>query len=59
VLFLIENDEVKLKGIPAGQVEHLAGSLKKYARSYVPLSQVREKINEKLADEAAREGLSD
>jgi len=40
VLFLIENDEVKLRGIPAGQVEHLAGSLKKYARSYVPLSQV-------------------
>ena len=59
VLFLVEKDEVKIKGIPAGQVEHLAGSLKKYARSYVPLNQVREKIKEKIAGEAAREGLSD
>ena len=59
VLFLVEKDEVKIKGIPAGQVEQLAGSLKKYARSYVPLNQVREKIKDKIADEAAREGLSD
>ena len=46
VLFLVEKDEVKIKGIPAGQVEHLAGCLKKYAPSYVPLSQVREKIRD-------------
>ena len=59
VLFLVEKDEVKIKGIPAGQVEQLAGSLKKYAPSYVPLKQVREKIKEKIADEAAHEGLSD
>jgi AbrB family looped-hinge helix DNA binding protein len=59
VLFLVEKDEVKIKGIPAGQVEQLAGSLKKYAPSYVPLSQVREKIKEKIADEAANEGISD
>ena len=59
VLFLVEKDGVKIKGIPAGQVEQLAGSLKKYAHSYVPLSQVREKIKEKIADEAAHEGLSD
>ena len=55
----VEKDEVKIKGIPAGQVEQLAGSLKKYARSYVPLNQVREKIKGKIADETAREGLSD
>ena len=59
VLFLVEKDEVKIKGIPAGQVEQLAGILKKYAPSYVPLSQVREKIKGKIADETAREGLSD
>ena len=59
ILFLIENDEVKIKGIPAGQAEHLAGSLKKYASSYVPLSRIREKVKEKIADDAAREGLSD
>jgi len=33
--------------------------LKKYAPSYVPLNQVREKIKGKIADETAREGLSD
>jgi antitoxin PrlF len=59
VLFLVEKDEVRIKGIPAGQVEQLAGSLKKYAPSYVPLSHVREKIKEKIADEAANEGLPD
>ena len=59
VLFLVEKDEVKLKGIPAGDVEDLAGSLKKYADSYVPLSRVREKIKGKIANEAAREGLPD
>ena len=59
VLFLIEEDDVKIRGVPAGRVEHLAGSLKKYARSYVPLSRVREKIKEGIADEAAREGLPD
>ena len=59
VLFLVEKDEVKIRGIPSGQVEHLAGSLKKYAHSYVPLSQVREKIKEEIADEVSREGLSD
>ena len=59
VLFLVEKDEVKIKGIPAGQVEQLAGSLKKYAPSYVPLSKVREKIKGKIADEAANEGISD
>ena len=59
ILFLIENDEVKIKGIPAGEVEQLGGSLKKYARSYVPLKQIREDIKEKIADEAAHEGLSD
>ena len=39
VLFLVEKDEVKIKGIPAGQVEQLAGSLKKYAPSCKPPQQ--------------------
>jgi AbrB family looped-hinge helix DNA binding protein len=59
VLFLVENDEVKIKGIPGGQVDQLAGSLKKYAEAYVPLNQIRKKIKGKIADEAARESLSD
>jgi AbrB family looped-hinge helix DNA binding protein len=59
VLFLVENDEVRIKGIPSGEVEQLGGRLKKYACSYVPLRQIREEIKEKIADEAAREGLSD
>ena len=59
VLFLVEDNEVKLKGVPGVQSEQLAGSLKKYAREYVPLNKIREKVREKVANEAAREGLSD
>jgi len=59
VLFLVEEDEVKLKGIPGGEIDKLAGSLKKYAKTYVPLEKVRDKVKGKIADAAAREGLSD
>lgn len=59
ILFLIEDNEVKLKGIPGGQVNVLYGSLKKYSKEYVPLEKVRQKIKGKIANEAAREGLSD
>jgi len=59
VLFLVEDDEVKLKGIPGGEIDKLAGSLKKYAKKYVPLEKVRTRIKGKIADAAAREGLSD
>jgi AbrB family looped-hinge helix DNA binding protein len=59
VLFLVENEEVKIKGIPGGQVDQLAGSLKKYAKEYVPLDKIRKRIKGKLANEAARESLSD
>ena len=59
VLFLVEDDEVKLKGIPGGEIDKLAGSLKKYAKTYVPLEKVRSRIKGKIADAAAREGLSD
>jgi len=59
VLFLIEGDVVKLKGVPGEQVDQLAGSLNKYAKKYVPLDKIREKIKGKIADEAAKEGLSD
>jgi AbrB family looped-hinge helix DNA binding protein len=58
VLFLVEDDEVKLKGIPGGEIDKLAGSLKKYAKTYVPLEKVRTRIKGKIADAAAREGLS-
>jgi len=57
LLFLVENDEVKIKGIPGGQVGELAGSLKKYAKEYVPLDKIRKRIKGKLANEAARESL--
>ncbi len=59
VLFLVENNEVKLKGVPGVQSEQLAGSLKKYAKGYVPLKKIREKIKGEIADETAKEGLSD
>jgi AbrB family looped-hinge helix DNA binding protein len=59
ILFLVENDEVKIKGIAAGQVDQLAGSLKKYAKEYIPLDKIRKQIKGKVADEVARESLSD
>lgn len=59
VLFLIEDDAVLLQGVSGAQHEELAGSLKRYAGRYVPLDQVRKKIKEKIARDAAREGLSD
>ncbi len=59
VLFLVENDEVKIKGIPGGSADRLAGSLKKYAKEYVPLDKIRKRIKGKIADEAAIESLSD
>ena len=59
VLFLMEDDGVKLKGVPSEQVDQLAGSLNKYAKKYVPLDKIRQKIKGKIADEAAKEGLSD
>ncbi len=59
VLFLLENDEVKLKAVPGSSARDLAGSLRKYAQEYVALETIRKKINVEIADEAAREGLSD
>ena len=59
ILFLIEDDEVKLKAAPGAPVEILAGSLKKYAKDYAPLKKIRKKIKGEIANEVAREGLSD
>ena len=59
VLFLVEGDEVKLKGVPGIEANRLAGSLKKYAREYVPLNKIRKKIKGKIVDEIASEGISD
>jgi AbrB family looped-hinge helix DNA binding protein len=59
LLFLIEDNEVKLKGVPGAQADRLAGSLKKYAREYAPLNKIRKEIKGKITDEIAAEGLSD
>ena len=59
LLFLVEDNEVKLKGVPGMQANRLAGSLKKYAREYAPLNKIRKKIKGKIADEIAAEGISD
>ena len=58
ILFLVEGNDIKIKGIPGSQANLLAGSLKEYAGEYVPLNKIREKIGEKIANEAAGEGLS-
>lgn len=59
ILFLIEDNEVKLKGIPGAQATILAGSLKKYAKKHVPLATIRKKIQGKIANEIATEDVSD
>ena len=59
VLFLVEKDEIKIKGVPIGNPNRLAGSLKKYAKQYIPIDQIRADLKGKIADEIAREGLSD
>ena len=59
VLFLVEGEEVTLKGIPGDHADQLAESLKKYAKEYVPLNKIRKKIKGKIADGIVREGLPD
>ena len=51
VLFLVEGDTVKLEGIPGGQAEQLAGSLKQYAKEYVPLNKIRKKIKGEINED--------
>ena len=55
VLFVIEDEEVKLKGVPAGTAESLAGSLKEYAAKYEPLDKIRKKIQKDIAKKTAGE----
>ena len=57
VLFLVENDEVKIKGVPKKSVAELAGSLKKYVKEYKPLKVMREEAKGKVAEAAVKEGL--
>jgi AbrB family looped-hinge helix DNA binding protein len=57
VLFLFDEEEIKLKGIPGSQGNELAGRLKKYVKKYVPLSKVRKHIQKEIAKTAAGEGL--
>ena len=58
VLFVIEDGEIKLKGVPAGKAESLAGSLKEYAGKYEPLDKIRDKIQKDIADKSAGEDKS-
>ena len=59
VLFLVEDSEIKLKGVPGVKSEQLAGSLRKYAKKYVSLNEIRKKIQGEIVNETAGEGLSD
>ena len=43
ILFLVEDNEIKLRGIPEVQSEQLAWSLKKYAKEYVSIKKIRKK----------------
>jgi AbrB family looped-hinge helix DNA binding protein len=55
ILFIVENGEVRIKGVPGGSAESLAGSLKKFAKKYEPLDKIRTKIQEEIAYEANKD----
>lgn len=57
ILFIVEDNEVKLKGVPASDAEILAGSLQKYAKKYTDLNTVRKRIGKQVAEEIANEGM--
>lgn len=59
VLFVIEGNDIKLKGVPGETADQLAGSLKKYSKKHVPLNAIRKKVQHDIASEIAGEGLSD
>lgn len=59
VLFVLENDEVKLKGVPASDADLLAGSLKEYAAEYVPLKKIRPVIQKEIAEKADKKGVDE
>lgn len=59
VLFLVDKEEIKLKGIPVLKETNLAGRLKKYAREYIPLRKIRKNIQKDVAKSAAGEGISE
>ena len=56
VLFLLEKNDVKIKGVPVTPAGKLSGSLKKYSREYVPLEKVRKQIKGEIATEISKEG---
>ena len=55
LLFLLKNGEVTLQGVPASPVNQLAGSLKKYAKEYTPIEEIRKNIQTEIAKEIAKE----
>ncbi len=59
VLFLLENDEVKLKGVPASNADLLAGSLREYVAEYIPLKKIRPSIQKEIAEKADKEGIDE
>jgi AbrB family looped-hinge helix DNA binding protein len=59
VIFVVENGEVKIKGVPRKTVSELAGSLNKYSKGYKPLKDIRKEIKSKIAKAALTEGIGD
>ena len=57
VLFIVENGEVKIKGVPRRTAAELAGSLGKYSDGYEPLKKSRQKIKPEIAKKIVEEGL--
>ncbi len=59
VLFIVSGNDVKIRGVTGSSAEKLAGSLKKYAKSYIPPEKARGDMQKKAAEDIAKEGLID
>ncbi|WP_447969604.1 AbrB/MazE/SpoVT family DNA-binding domain-containing protein [Nitrospira sp. M1] len=56
--FIVEKDDVKLKGIPKGQAKALAGSLRHFAKEKHLNKNIREITKRKVAVATAQETTS-
>lgn len=59
VLFVVENGDVKIKGVPQKTVSELAGSLNKYSKAYKSLKEMRKEIKSRIAKAALNEGVGE
>ena len=51
ILFIIEEGNVRIKSVPGGSAESLAGSLKNFAEKYKSLDKIRTEVQARIGHE--------